>query len=260
MATVLFVAAHPDDETLAMGVPIAEHVAAGVHDVHVLTLNRSTGSVVRDYLNGTTASSWWGTHILHVPADEGYAVLDEPAFGDARIGERDRAVDCLRSGLGPVTLHDAGLTGGFSAAAAQAAILAVADAIAPAGVVWLKGHTYLVAAAPHAVDDHPEHLAAGQAIVALKAADPVRFANTRHYVMPNKWTDSAVMAFIQAQCGVGWPKWDYPSDAAIGERVVNAARAYGAWAPPASYAIGWHSVYGSMFAPLLAGPKGLFHP
>lgn len=260
MAVVLFVGAHPDDETLAMGVAISEHVAAG-HDVHVLTLNRSTGSVVRDYLNGVTASGWWGSHILHVPADEGYAELGESTFGVARVGERDRAVGCLRSGLGAVTLHEAGLTGGFTVAEAQAAILATCDAIAPAPTtpVWLKGHTYLVNAG-HPIDDHPEHITTGQAIEALGATDPTRFGNRRHYVMPNKWADAAVLAYITSVFGAGWPKWDTPTDATISERVVNACRAYGAWAPPTSYAIGWHSVYSTMFAPVLASPRCLYHP
>lgn len=241
MAAVLFIAAHPDDETLGMGVAIAEHVAAG-HDVHVLILSRSPGSVVLPQLNGTGVSPWWG--LVHDPAAEGYTPLDATTFGQARYDEMRRALDCLQTGLGTITLHEAGLSGGSTSAQVQAAIVTAADLINPGGAVWLKGHSPIV-------DDHPDHVVCGQAIAALAASTPARFATPRFYILPRYWADPRLSAVTE--------HWDHPTDAGIAARAVNACRAYGAWAPPASYAIGWHSVYIDMFAPLLANPKCMYH-
>ncbi len=51
----LFVAAHPDDELLAMGVAVAEHVAAG-RETHVLLLTDGGITSARDAINGDTVS------------------------------------------------------------------------------------------------------------------------------------------------------------------------------------------------------------
>jgi LmbE family N-acetylglucosaminyl deacetylase len=237
----LFVAAHPDDETLAMGVALAEHVAAG-QDVHLLLLTRGELSSARDAINGTTGSSYWG--VAHSPADEGYTLLDEAAFGQARVDEAHNAAHCLSTGYGTVTVHEAGLVnGGFSTGQAAAAVLAVADLIAPGGPVRIKTHS-------HVVDNHADHRAAGGAARALRAQYPARFADIRHYILPAYWADSRLVQVAES--------WDRPTDTGIRLRVVNACRAYGAWAPPHSYAIGYHSV-ATQFARLVADPRCLVH-
>lgn len=244
MATVLFAFAHPDDETLAAGVAIAEHVAAG-HDVHVLWMTRGEGSGVLAYLNGMTTSTWWGA--LHNPAVEGYATLDATALGAARIAEATAAVRCLASGLGSVAVHEAGLAdGGVTQAGAEAAIVAVADAIT-AGAVRLKGHTWR----PE-LDSHPDHIAVGAAIKALGDVDPGRFGDRRYYPLPAYWSDPDLTLVAES--------WDTPANAGIAARVVNACRSFGAWAPDrGSYAVGWHSVP-DQFATVQATPKSLYHP
>lgn len=244
-APALFVAAHPDDETLAMGVAIAEHVAAG-QEVHVLILTDGEGSGAIDTINGTALSNWWG--VLHNPAAEGYAPLTPATMAAARVQEARTALACLAAGLpGTLTFHQAHLPdGGVTQAAAQAAILVVADEIAPGAPVRIKTHT-------HIVDNHPDHLAAGLASRALKAADPARFSDLRHYIEPPYWSDSRLSQVAEIP--------DTPADAGITSRVFNASRAYGAWAPASgAYAIGYHSVYTTFFAPLLAAPKSLVHP
>lgn len=244
MAVVLFAFAHPDDETLGAGVAIVEHVAAG-HEVHVLILTRGTASVVQGQLAGAGVSSWWA--VIHDPAAEGYTPPDPARFGALRIAEAETALDCLTSGIGSVTLHEAGLLdGAVTQADAQAAILAVADIVNPDGAVWLKGHTHLV-------DDNPDHTNTGRALRALATADPTRFSNLRHYVLPRYWSDSRLSQVAEA--------WDTPSSGGVGARARNACSAYGAWAPFASsFAIGYHSVYADMFAPLLANPRCMYHP
>jgi LmbE family N-acetylglucosaminyl deacetylase len=243
-----FIFCHPDDETVAAGVSIAEHVAAG-QDVHLLWLTRGTGSSVLGKLNATspTPNPWWG--VMHDPAAEGYGVLDLDQFGQARIDEGSGAADCLSAGLpGSLTLREAGLLdGAVTAEDAQAAILAMCDEIAPGMPVRLKSHTYV----PE-LDTHSDHLAAGTAVRNLAAADPARFGDVRHYLLPPHWTSSHLNLVSEA--------WDLPSNADIAARAVNACRVYGAWAPQAGrYAIGHHSTY-AYFATVMAGPKCLFHP
>lgn len=241
----LFVLAHQDDETLATGVPIVEHVRAG-QAVHVLFLTRGEASTAIDYINGVTVSTWWG--VAHDPVAEGYAPLGPPELVAARAAEAQTALRAMASGLpGTLTIHQASLPdGGVTAAAAQAEILAVADTIAPGAPVRIKTHT-------HVVDAHPDHLAAGQAARALRTADPVRFGDLRHYVEPPYWSDARLSQVVES--------WDTPADAGVTARVVNACRAYFAWAPEAGrYAIGGHSVYASHFAPLLANPRSMLHP
>lgn len=243
--SVLFAAAHPDDETIGMGTSIAEAVAAG-QDVHVVLMTDGEGSGALDIINGTAVSPWWG--IAHTPAAEGYAPLTAQTMAAARVQETRTALRAMASGLpGTLTLHQAHLPdGGVTTEAAQAAILAVADAIAPGGPVRLKGHS-------HVVDNHSDHLAVGAALRALKAADPVRFGDVRHYVMTPYWGDSRLSLVAEF--------WDNPTDAGITARAVNACRSYGAWDPEAGkYAIGYHSVYQAFFAPLLATPRSMVHP
>lgn len=244
MVHTLFVAAHPDDETLSMGVAIAEHVAAG-QDVHVLWLTSGTASGVINQLNGTSVGSWWG--LPHDPAAEGYQPLTPLSLGLARIAEATAAVRCLATGLpGTLTTHEAGLPdGAVTEADAAAAILSVADAIAPNDPVRIKTHSHLV-------DNHPDHLAIGAAAKQLKVDDPDRFGDLRHYVLPPYWTDARLSQVSEA--------WDHPTDAGITRRVRNGIRAYGAWQPEAgAYAIGWHSVP-TYFTALDTAPKCMFHP
>jgi LmbE family N-acetylglucosaminyl deacetylase len=239
----LFVAAHPDDETLAMSTAIAEHVAAG-QEVHCLLLTDGEASGALDILNGTALSGWWGN--LHVPAAEGYSPLTSATLAAARIAEARTALACLSAGLpGSLTLHQAGLPdGGVTSTTAQAAILAVADTIAPGGPVRLKGHSPIV-------DNHTDHVAAGNALKALKLDDPVRFGDVRHYILPTYWSDSRLSLVVES--------WDAPTNASIAARVRAAIRSYGAWSPTlGAYAIGYHSVAG-MLDQLAATPKCLQH-
>jgi LmbE family N-acetylglucosaminyl deacetylase len=240
LAPALFVAAHPDDETLGMGVPLVEHVAAG-QDVHVLLLADGDGTAARDVLNGVGVSSWWA--VQHVPAAEGYPVLDVAGIVAARAAEHATALAAMSAGLpGTLTHHQAHMQdGAVTKAAAYAAILAVCDLIAPGQPVRIKGHS-------QTVDNHPDHVACGQALAQLSTDDPTRFSDRRHYVLPAYWTDARLSQVTHS--------WDLPGTPDVANRVVNACRSYGAWAPPGRLAVGFHSVP-AMFATLMATPKAL---
>lgn len=242
----LFVVAHPDDETLAASVALAEHLAAG-QDVHVLWLTDGTASAVRNQINGTGTNTWW--KVPHTPSAEGYATLDPQQFGDARIREATNAVLQLGTGYsGTLTLHRGGLQdGAVTVADAKASILAVADQIAPGAAVRIKTHTWV-----SQLDLHPDHISIGQAVKELKTANPTRFGDVRYYIEPQYWSDPDLGL-------VSWA-WDNPTDAGVTNRVLNACRAYQAWAPAGGqYAIGYHST-SSYFDTLTASPKSMFHP
>ena len=232
MATspAVFFFAHPDDEVLAAGVAIVEHVTAG-QDVHVAILTQGEASGALAILNGDPTvgiSSWWG--VLHDPAAEDYAPLDRAELAYARAQEAQQSCRSLSVGLaGTLTVHQGTLPdGGVTVADAQGMILAICDSITT-GPVRIKGHTY-----EPKLDAHPDHVAVGQALRNLSAIDPARFGDRRHYILPGYWTDPDLHL-------VSWA-WDMPTNADVAARARNAGRCYGAWAPVAvSYAVGWHS-------------------
>lgn len=233
---ILFVAAHPDDETLAMGVAIAESTS---QNVHVLILTAGTASGALDMINGVTVSTWWGS--LHHPASEGYSPLTVAEFGQARQAEATNAVAALNPSA---TLHLGNLTDGqVTITSARNAILAVANSIT-SGPVRLKGHTYLTS-----VENHPDHLAVGNAIALMAAQSPTRFGNRRFYILPAYWNNVPAIA---------GKAWDYPDNAYVWNRAEDAISAYAYWNPPNSYAIGAHSVP-AMFNTLALSPKSLVH-
>jgi len=202
---------------------------------------------VLGYLNGTATSSWWG--VPHNPTAEGYATLDAAAVGDARVTEATAAVRALVSGLGPVTVHEAGLPdGALLQSDVEAAIESVADTIAPGlSPVRLKAHTWR----PQ-LDVHPDHIAVGAAVKLLGDADPNRFGDRRYYLLPGYWADPDLDLVSEV--------WDLPANAGIKARAVNACRAYAAWAPDrGSYAIGMHSKP-DWFNTVATTPKCLYHP
>jgi LmbE family N-acetylglucosaminyl deacetylase len=227
-APALFVSPHPDDETIGMAVPIAEHLAAG-QDVWILELTDGEATGVTGQLNGIGVNPWWG--IAHDPTDEGYTPLTAADVGAARLREAAAAAHILATGYpGILTICQAHLPdGAVSEASAERAILAVADQANPAGPVRLKGPTWV----PE-LDDHPDHIATGQAIRSLGTADPVRFGDRRYYVQPGHWTTTPPAGITL------W--WDTPDNPGIAAHAIAATRCYAAWSPAAgSYAIGMHS-------------------
>lgn len=241
---VLFVFAHEDDETLAGSVAIAQMLAAG-RTVHVLWLTHGEASGVMNVLNGTGTSPWWGKQ--HVPADEGYEPLVSKSFGNARVREGGNALRALSSGYpGTLTFNVADLPdGGVSFATASARILAEADALFPGQPVELRGHTYRVE-----LDAHPDHVATGQALKALCDSNPTRFSSCRYFLLLRYASDPDLNLVTESYL--------YPSDTSMKAAVLSAARAYAAWDPPATFAIGMHSVP-TDFNNLLSNPRTLTH-
>jgi LmbE family N-acetylglucosaminyl deacetylase len=82
----VFFAPHPDDEVLAMGGAIAEHVASG-RPVFVEMLTHGTASGVLGALNNGQSCSWHsGSHVYNLTAQE---------FGESRVREFKQAASLL---------------------------------------------------------------------------------------------------------------------------------------------------------------------
>lgn len=151
MATVLFVAAHQDDETLTMGAAISNHIDAG-HDVHVAVLADGGGSAVRAQLGMTRAEFVAARDDEFRRACRALGVLADhihlPRLGhrDGELDE-DRAADTLLELL-------ARLPG-----------------------ARVKTHTNR-----HITGRHPDHAAVGQAAVNLHHDDHID--DLRLYVEP----------------------------------------------------------------------------
>lgn len=244
MARIFFAFAHPDDEWLDACVAIAEHVAAG-HEVHVVWLTGGDASGTINEINGIGVDPWWG--VQHRPTEEGYALLTPVTLAETRIAEASVAVRTLTAGLGvPVELHPLGHPDGqLTVPIVRDALLELVNTVAPGESIRLKGHTWV----PQ-LDEHTDHIAVGTAIKQLGDEDEDRFGDRRHYVAPNHWTD-ADLSLIN-------PVWDTPSNADIRKRVIASAKAFAAWHPPHSYAVGRHSVSG-LFDTVLSNPRSLFH-
>lgn len=245
---VLWVWAHPDDETIAAGLSLCQHLDAG-RDCYVLLATRGEGSGVRDQLNGVGTNSTWG--MPHDPVSEGYAPLDEAAFGAARFAETLGALTILASGTSrTVTVHEAGLADGAVAKAdVMAAIQAVyADICAPGEALWLKTHTDILAAGGGPLE-HPDHTAVAQACRQLSLDQPAVFGNLRLYVEPEHWANAVVTG--------RHPSRILPAaGTAQAAAALAAAEPFRAWAPDLGrYAIGRQSV-ASLF---LASPENRYH-
>ena len=192
------------------------HVAAG-REVHLLALTRGTATRVRGELNGEVIPPWW--NIRHDPSLEGYAPLDPAAVGRARI--REQAAACAAVGIGADRIHEAELQdGAVTTAQVKATIVALADELDPDTGLWAP--SYLV-------DNHPDHLAAGQAVRALGREQPTRFWDRRYIVLRLYWTDPR-LAQVPGEVSLPRP----PAKNAAGPSTPPAATAPGSPAPARS--------------------------
>lgn len=210
--------AHQDDETLWSGQILAHHTLVG-REVHIILGTDGSTSGVRDTLNGTTSSSWWGGY--HYPAREGIPAPLTPAdFAAARDRELIQASRQLGVTPDRVHLRTSTRTTALTLDAARALILEH-EALTPGA-----GHY-----TTHWTDPHPDHAALGTAL--------------RNLALEGAVTD-ARWVVRRSQIGTMSSAVEYvvPSAyAAQAKHMAQAAvRSYSAWAPPEAYAIGPQSV------------------
>lgn len=156
MATVVFVSPHQDDDTLSMGVAIRDHLNAG-HDVHVLLLTTGQNSGVRAELG-----------------------MDVPTFVAARDDELFRAARQNGVPTGNIHIPEQRTEDGQLTQAAAKDMITAFYADHPGA--WCKSYSNLAA-----TGRHPDHVTAGQAVMAL--FDTGLITNLRLYVEP--WLLSA---------------------------------------------------------------------
>jgi hypothetical protein len=245
---VLWVWAHPDDETIAAGLSLRQHLERPDRDNYALILTRGEASGARAFLNGTATASVWG--MPHNPAAEGYFPLTQEEFGAARMAETTGALAVLASGTGRgVTVFEGGLQD------SRVVVADVMDAVdevyagicAPGEPLWLKTHSDLLPAGGEFLEN-VDHTAAGQACRQLSLDRPAIFGNLRLYVEPEHWADPVVVA-----------KHLSPIKPVAGTfqatATLDAYEAFRAWAPPDRFAIGRHSVPGLFISP----PENRYH-
>ncbi|SHF14052.1 N-acetylglucosaminyl deacetylase, LmbE family [Seinonella peptonophila] len=240
---VVFYSPHADDETLNMGITIAEHVAAG-RPTHVvlMTHGRVTGALAA--INGTTASGYWKA--THNPALENYSPLTAEQLAEARMHEFHNA--CGQLGVPASTRHVHDLDNPSSGDTltydeAKSVIQSYITQFPDADHYTLSDH-----------DIHPDHAACGQALRDLYNAGAIQY-NVRFVISMATRNDYESKGTTIP--GGGWK--DTPTDATITQRVINACRCYAAWSPnTGAYAVGYHSVAGQ-FDKLLANPFHYLH-
>ncbi len=192
-ARLLFVHAHPDDETLTTGVAIAHHVARG-DEVHVLTCTLGEEGEV-------------------IPPALAHLEGDGPALARHRRGELAAATSVLGAThhllgapdeRGEPAHRDSGMAGSAAAAhprawaavplpAAAAAVGAVLDEVRPDVVVtYDAGGGY----------GHPDHVRTHEATRAAAATRGVPVLGT---LTPLSWaTEDAAWLAAHVPAGAGW--------------------------------------------------------
>lgn len=222
-ARLLFVHAHPDDESLATGVAIAHHVAAG-DEVHVLTCTLGEqGEVIP-------------TELTHLDADHedtlGEFRRDELRGAMTAIGAHSTVLGEDQAAGRLSRWRDSGMAGTPGAqdprawvrsddAQAIAAVAAVIDAVDPDLVVTYDAHGGYA---------HPDHIRTHEvtrrALADMDASSrPALFGA----FTPRSWAqeDREVLAVTDEVRGLGWslPTGDFPpsvvADATVTHAVVD---------------------------------------
>lgn len=209
---------HQDDMVLSMGQVIAHHTLVG-REVHAVLGTDGSTSAIRAALNGETSNGWWGGY--HYPDREHIPAPLSPAdFAAAR--DREMLQECAQLGIRPENIHLRTDTRSANLTVDQAKTLILSfEALTPGA-----GHYTM-----HWTDPDPNHSALGTALRQLALAGQVSDA---------RW----LVRRSQIGSVTGAVEYVVPSTyAAQAEHMAkSAARCYGAWCPPESYAIGRHSV------------------
>ncbi|MBO1767943.1 PIG-L family deacetylase [Allobranchiibius sp. GilTou38] len=182
MARLLFVHAHPDDETLANGIAIAHHVREG-HEVHVLTATLGEeGEVIP-------------ADLAHLELPAGQPRPDDVAdpLADVRRGELACAMKTLgvtSSWFLPGDWRDSGMAGSPASRHPRAFAAAPVEIVgaAVAGVVRELAPDVVVTYDEHGGYAHPDHIQVHRAVVSgvasLAAGERPRLFAT---LTPRSW-------------------------------------------------------------------------
>lgn len=198
MAVALFISPHPDDESLSMGMGIANHIWYG-NEVYLMLLCRGNGSDAIDVINGKIYCGWHNRY--HSPTSEGYSPLDIDQFSNARLQEFRYSAACL--GVKPENLI----------------IYKYSDGEIKRDIVkerikeFLSSHPYAAVKTPSVHDIHPDHAECGYALLDMYNSGDIKDA--RFYISPAQWSDipgnyeynQNCRIFHQASLGV-YKRWN----------------------------------------------------
>lgn len=180
MSRLLFVHAHPDDESLATGVAIAHHVAAG-DEVHVLTCTLGEeGEIIP-------------TELAHHAADrdDTLAVIrrEELRRAMAAIGAHHRVLG-EGGAAGRTSYRDSGMAGTPSASHPRAFVQADVDAVADAvrQVIDELEPDVVITYDEHGGYGHPDHIQTHRVVqAALRAVPEASRPPMLAAVTPSSW-------------------------------------------------------------------------
>jgi len=228
MPAAIFYSPHADDETLSMGVGIRNHIVAG-YDVYVILLSHGRASNAYNVLAGTQYCSWHAKY--HNPSSEGYAPFDKRKFGLTRVNEFINACLALGVPYSNIAVYDLE-DGQFTKDQVKAIIQEWVNRVPGAGH---KTMTYK--------DNHPDHVACGQALLELYNAGII--GNARFYIKREQYDQ--INGFFETYDSSYYPY------------IQAAANVYKNWAPTqGKLAVGYHSVK-STFDALLSDPRSKLH-
>ena len=246
MAEVFLFEPHADDFLLSQGLAAAHYLGAGFK-VNLVTMSAEGSGGVLDDLAGDVVC---GSHgYRHSPTKEGYTAPPEADFHDLRLAESRAALGTLAAaitGSGAVEHFDGGLPVSFGgppgAPPTPAGIAAAKDVIKYYVDTYAYGTTFFHAMSP--TDNHPDHAACGRALRELKQ-DPAysaKLSGSRFFVSRLYWNDADVIA----EGTTTFPAT--PSRKAEYDKAVRiAAKAYAAWQPPQTLAVGYHQVINQFY-------------
>lgn len=209
---VVFIAAHPDDETIGMAAAIMEQVQQGKRVFIELMTHGETSNVINTLHNGGTDSWHSGTH--------GYN-LTVGAFGAARV--RELVDSATRMGVAGVAIN-AFPSGALTSAQVASRIAFWAQNAAHVELRGVAASAYLDPGSPGG-QPHVDHVAVWDAIFAATSI-PDRLGYLVYHYHTN----------------AGHPTYTATYGAALCAAKRNALDAYKVWLPSAGrYAIGFHS-------------------
>lgn len=237
----IFYTPHADDETLSMGLDIANHVEAG-REVIIVLMTKGASKGMLDILNGVVHDNVAGYR--HDPVREAYkhGVLTSLTAGQSRINEFIGAAGAYRlltTGSQKVTVDVQNYDDGALTVDQAKTVMSRYDAMYPRASH--KTMTY--------TDPHRDHKACGEALKSLR--DEGALTDARWYVQNEN-------RGVTAAAGVTF--WTVsPQSNRSDEAVRHAARVYASWNPVVgSYGFGYRSVSAS-FDALTTYPQAWAH-
>lgn len=235
---------HPDDETLSLGMAIAEYVQSGF-EVHLVLLSQGKTTKAIDSINGnvdintSVASAFKGRHI---PALEGYSALTQDQIGAARIREFQAAAGLLRIPLSQIHTQETYDGDLFTIENIKKIMTGYAEMFPKAMHMTMS-----------TIDIHPQHRVAGEA---LRLVSLEKNIASSYAVSRTTWKRllKRKLVYPASIPELHWIK-PIPHNS---NSVLNATLPYCAWNPyNGSFAIGYTSVT-NQFENLRTERNGLY--